>query len=126
MSPHVPRPNGACERRWRTMARDTRAKLETSKLPVSFWWYHLKSSTEVSALLPSRITPNESPCFSFTRQVPSCTEARPIGCRLFAKIMLQPHKLSPQSTPCVYLGRPRDQPGHAVHLRVTTSAICKD
>eukprot|EP00965_Chrysotila_dentata_P068116 2253127-Pleurochrysis_carterae.AAC.1 len=40
ISPHVPRQNGACERQWRTMARDIRAKLATSKLPVSYWWYH--------------------------------------------------------------------------------------
>eukprot|EP00965_Chrysotila_dentata_P081294 2684511-Pleurochrysis_carterae.AAC.1 len=29
----VPRQNGACERQWRMMARDVRAKLATSKLP---------------------------------------------------------------------------------------------
>eukprot|EP00965_Chrysotila_dentata_P066029 2186287-Pleurochrysis_carterae.AAC.1 len=26
--------------------------------------------------------------------------------------MLQPIKLSPQSSPCIYLGRARNQPGH--------------
>eukprot|EP00965_Chrysotila_dentata_P026318 872224-Pleurochrysis_carterae.AAC.1 len=59
-SPYVPRQNGACERQWRTMARDVRAKLAQSKLPVSYWWYHLKSSTDVSSLLPTRANPKES------------------------------------------------------------------
>eukprot|EP00965_Chrysotila_dentata_P012225 401527-Pleurochrysis_carterae.AAC.3 len=36
-----------------------RAKSATSKLPVSFWWYHLKSSTDVAALPPSRANPKE-------------------------------------------------------------------
>eukprot|EP00965_Chrysotila_dentata_P175070 5779096-Pleurochrysis_carterae.AAC.1 len=36
ISPRVPRQNGACERQWCTMARDVRAKLATSKLPISF------------------------------------------------------------------------------------------
>eukprot|EP00965_Chrysotila_dentata_P122335 4043778-Pleurochrysis_carterae.AAC.1 len=26
--------------------------------------------------------------------------------------MLRPHKLAPQSVPCIYLGKTRDQPGH--------------
>eukprot|EP00965_Chrysotila_dentata_P114406 3781183-Pleurochrysis_carterae.AAC.1 len=38
ISPQVPRQNGACERQWRTRARDMRAKLATSKLPASYWW----------------------------------------------------------------------------------------
>eukprot|EP00965_Chrysotila_dentata_P013333 441056-Pleurochrysis_carterae.AAC.1 len=33
ISPHVPHQNGICELQWRTMARDMRAKLATSKLP---------------------------------------------------------------------------------------------
>eukprot|EP00965_Chrysotila_dentata_P129470 4279771-Pleurochrysis_carterae.AAC.1 len=37
ISPHVPWQNGVCERQWRTIARDMRAKLATSKLPTSFW-----------------------------------------------------------------------------------------
>eukprot|EP00965_Chrysotila_dentata_P025636 851678-Pleurochrysis_carterae.AAC.1 len=31
--------------------------------------------------------------------------------------MLQPNKLSPQSTPCTYLGRARNQPGHMCYDR---------
>eukprot|EP00965_Chrysotila_dentata_P081814 2700667-Pleurochrysis_carterae.AAC.4 len=46
------------------------------------------------------------------RIVPSCAGVRPIGCRVFPKIYLQPNKLLPQSIPCVYLGRARNQPGH--------------
>eukprot|EP00965_Chrysotila_dentata_P098271 3248988-Pleurochrysis_carterae.AAC.1 len=72
ISPHVPRQNGACERQWRTMARDMRAKLATSKLPASYWWYHLKSSTDVSSILPLQDAPSESPWFRFTGNVPSC------------------------------------------------------
>eukprot|EP00965_Chrysotila_dentata_P139870 4623925-Pleurochrysis_carterae.AAC.2 len=81
ISPHVPRQNGMCERQWRTMARDMRAKLATSKPPVSFWWYHLKPSTDVAALLPSRAKPAESAWFRFTGITPSCAGVRPIGCR---------------------------------------------
>eukprot|EP00965_Chrysotila_dentata_P104602 3454570-Pleurochrysis_carterae.AAC.1 len=62
------------------MARDMRAKLATSKLPVSYWWYHLKSSTDVSSLLPLHDAPR-SPWFRFTGNVPSCAGVRPIGCR---------------------------------------------
>eukprot|EP00965_Chrysotila_dentata_P021150 700390-Pleurochrysis_carterae.AAC.1 len=94
------------------MARDDRAKLVTSKLPVSFWWYHLKSSTDVLSLLPLRNEPNLTPWFKFTGIVPSCAGVRPIGCRVFPKICLRQNKLSPQSIPCVYLGRARNQPGH--------------
>eukprot|EP00965_Chrysotila_dentata_P193777 6175955-Pleurochrysis_carterae.AAC.4 len=63
ISPHVPRQNGAYECQWRTMARDMRAKLVTSKLAVSYWWYHLKSSSDVSSLLPLRDVQSESPWF---------------------------------------------------------------
>eukprot|EP00965_Chrysotila_dentata_P215276 6188669-Pleurochrysis_carterae.AAC.2 len=79
---------------------------------MSFWWYHIKSSTDVAALLPSRETPNESAWYHFTGNVPSCAGVRPIGRRVHPKIMLQPNKLSLQSTPCIYLGRARNQPGH--------------
>eukprot|EP00965_Chrysotila_dentata_P099188 3280039-Pleurochrysis_carterae.AAC.1 len=72
ISPHVPRQNGICERQWRTMAHDMRAKLATSKLPVSLWWYHLKSFTDVAAILPSRANPKESAWFRFTGITPSC------------------------------------------------------
>eukprot|EP00965_Chrysotila_dentata_P167013 5514955-Pleurochrysis_carterae.AAC.1 len=81
ISPRVPRQNGACERQWRTMARDVRAKLAASKLPISFWWYHLKSSTDVSSLLPLRDEPSQTPWFRFTGIIPSCAGVRPIGCR---------------------------------------------
>eukprot|EP00965_Chrysotila_dentata_P130560 4316609-Pleurochrysis_carterae.AAC.1 len=37
---------------------------------------------------------------------------RPIGCRVYPKLMLRPHKLAPQWAPCIYLGKARDQPGH--------------
>eukprot|EP00965_Chrysotila_dentata_P163967 5413650-Pleurochrysis_carterae.AAC.1 len=54
----------------------------------------------------------QTPSFRFTGVVPSCAGVRPIGCRVFPKIYLQPKKLSQQSIPCVYLGRARNQPGH--------------
>eukprot|EP00965_Chrysotila_dentata_P152426 5037875-Pleurochrysis_carterae.AAC.2 len=63
------------------MARDMRAKLATSKLPVLLWWYHLKSSTDVAALLPSCAKPKESAWFRFTGITPACAGVRPIGCR---------------------------------------------
>eukprot|EP00965_Chrysotila_dentata_P184495 6090656-Pleurochrysis_carterae.AAC.1 len=69
ISPHVPRQNGACERKWQTMVGDVRAKLATSKLPVSCWWYHLKSSTDVASRLSTRANrPKESAWFRFTGQ----------------------------------------------------------
>eukprot|EP00965_Chrysotila_dentata_P034826 1159268-Pleurochrysis_carterae.AAC.1 len=85
-SPHVPRQNGVCERLWRTMARDMRAKLATSKLPASFWWYLMKSSTDIAAILPTLATPTKSAWFKFTGQKPSCAGVRPIGCRVYPKI----------------------------------------
>eukprot|EP00965_Chrysotila_dentata_P130552 4316322-Pleurochrysis_carterae.AAC.1 len=33
--------------------------------------------------------------------------------------MLQPNKLSPQSTPCIYLGRARNQPGHMCYYPIS-------
>eukprot|EP00965_Chrysotila_dentata_P116815 3860854-Pleurochrysis_carterae.AAC.1 len=99
-----------------------RAKLATSKLPASYWWYHLKSSTDVSSLLPLRDAPSESQWCRFTGAVPSCAGVRPIGCRVYPKLQLQPHKLSPQSVPCIYLGRARNQPGHMC-LDPTTKRI---
>eukprot|EP00965_Chrysotila_dentata_P122427 4046136-Pleurochrysis_carterae.AAC.1 len=92
------------------MAKDVRAKLTTSKLPVSFCWYHLKSSTDVSSLIPIREEPNHTPWFKFTGVVPSCAGVRPIGCRVFPKIYLQPNKLSPQSIPCIIMPWTRTQP----------------
>eukprot|EP00965_Chrysotila_dentata_P010074 328274-Pleurochrysis_carterae.AAC.2 len=74
--------------------------------------YHLKLSTDVSSLLPLREEPNQTPWFRFAAVVPSCAGVRPIGYRVFPKIYLQPNMLSPQSIPCVYLGRARNQPGH--------------
>eukprot|EP00965_Chrysotila_dentata_P198064 6178573-Pleurochrysis_carterae.AAC.1 len=37
--------------------------------------------------------------------------------------MLQPHKLSPQSAACIYLGRAKNQPGHIMCLEPITKRI---
>eukprot|EP00965_Chrysotila_dentata_P083503 2753894-Pleurochrysis_carterae.AAC.2 len=63
------------------MAGYMRAKLPTSKVLVSFWWYHLKSFTDVAALLPSRAKSAKSAWFQFTGITPSLAGVRSISCR---------------------------------------------
>eukprot|EP00965_Chrysotila_dentata_P241716 6204442-Pleurochrysis_carterae.AAC.1 len=78
------------------------------------WWYRLKSSTDVSALLPSRATPNKSPWFRFTGQIPFCagvfqTNRLPRASKDHATAA---QTITLIHAVCVYPGRARDQPGH--------------
>eukprot|EP00965_Chrysotila_dentata_P180755 5966455-Pleurochrysis_carterae.AAC.1 len=69
-------------------------------------------SPEIIHRRGSRANPKESAWFRFTGISPSCAGVRPIGCRVYPKVMLRPHKPSPQSAACTYLGRARNQPRH--------------
>eukprot|EP00965_Chrysotila_dentata_P227541 6196077-Pleurochrysis_carterae.AAC.1 len=86
--------------------------LATSKLPTSYYWYHMKAAADVARLLPFCADPSSCPYFRYEGRKPSCTGVRSVGCSVYPKLYLLLHKLADQSTRCVHLGRAIDQPEH--------------
>ena len=108
------------ERQWRTMANDTRAMLNTSKLPRNYCWYALRQSVAVRNTLPIETDPSTCALSLFTGSKPPAGHFRVFGCVVYAKIYDRMHKMSNQAVCCVHLG---SAPG-GTFVAIRRVAVC--
>jgi Integrase core domain. len=134
IAPHCPRQNGVCERQWRTLAADTRRLLAQARMPRSFWWYAMRHSAMVAALVPLSAAKHECAWSRFTSKAkPSCSWVRVWGCLAYTKLYNPVTKVHDQSLRTIYLGQSPDQPGDVcydpAHNRIHVSPnnnFCRD
>ncbi|KAJ9545500.1 hypothetical protein OSB04_025207 [Centaurea solstitialis] len=99
--PYTSQQNGKAERAIRTINNVMRTLLFQASLPPNFWAEALNMTVHILNLLPTTTLSFQSPCE-----------------KLYA-----PHKLSPRSTACVYLGPSANHRGHRCYDLVSHRII---
>lgn len=91
----------------------TRALLQDSKLPSSFWVDSLLTAIYLINRLPSPTIKNKSPYHLLYRKKPTYTHLKIFGCSCFPWIPTTlTHKLQPRSSQCIFLGYCTSQKGY--------------
>lgn len=97
----------------RTINNIKRTLLFHAFLPPSYWFYALETATYLLNILPSKVLNNNTPAFTLFGRTPSYDHIRVFGCLCFPNLSATaPNKLSPRSTPCVFLGYPVEHRGY--------------
>jgi hypothetical protein len=111
--PHTSPQNGKAERLLRTTNDILRTLLIQAKLPPPFWVEALHTATHLLNLRPSRSISHDTLHFRFYGVHPSYDHLRVFGCLCYPNMYATTdHKLAPRSTPCVFLGYPREHKGY--------------
>ncbi|WVZ85642.1 hypothetical protein U9M48_032542, partial [Paspalum notatum var. saurae] len=85
----------------------------TSKTPLAFWAEALVTATYLINRRPCRATGTTTPHELLLGAPPRYDELRVFGCRCYPNTTATAsHKLSPHSTPCVFIGYPTDHRGY--------------
>jgi histone deacetylase 1/2 len=111
--PYTSQQNGKAERILRTINDCVRALLIQSAAPSSFWAEALNTATYLINRRPCRSTGVTTPHELLLGAPPCYDELRVFGCLCYPNITsTTPHKLSPRSVACVFLGYPGDHRGY--------------
>ncbi|KAJ0799808.1 putative RNA-directed DNA polymerase transcription factor Lambda-DB family [Helianthus annuus] len=103
--PYTPQQNGRVERKHRHVVETGLAMLFNAKLPTKYWVDAFSSAVFIINRLPSPILQGKSPFELLYHQIPNYAMFRTFGCRVFPCLRdYAPHKLSPRSIPCIFLG----------------------
>ena len=82
-----------------------RTSLFHASLPSSFWVYDLELYTYLLNILPTKTLHNQTSTHSLYLRPSSYDHLRVLGCSWFPNIFTTtPHKLTPRSTSCLFLG----------------------
>jgi hypothetical protein len=100
-----PQQNGLVERRHRHIVELSLATLFHARIPLQYWTDIFESVTFIiNRLASSALSFNTSFQQLFQKQ-PDYQFFRVLGCRCYPYTRYySPHKLSPRSTPCVFIG----------------------
>lgn len=111
--PYTSSQNGKAERIIRIINNMLRTHLLRASLPPSFWHYALATSTYLLNILPSKTIKNYTPTDILYSRQPTYDHLRVFGCLCYPNLSFKAkHKLSPRSTPCVFLGYPEHHHGY--------------
>ncbi|KAJ9558744.1 hypothetical protein OSB04_013358 [Centaurea solstitialis] len=111
--PQTSQQNGKSERMIHHLNDVIRALLVHSRLPPTFWVEALHTATYLHNILPTRKLDYNTPAYALYRRHPTYDHLRVFGCACYPNMSAtQPHKLSPRSTQCVFLGYPSDFRGY--------------
>lgn len=103
--PHTPEQNGRAERTHRHIIETTLALLYQAHLPTEFWMEALLTSVYLINRLPHSAIQFRIPYTVLFHASPDYAFLIPFGCLCYPWLKpYPPHKLSPKSTPCVFLG----------------------
>ena len=107
-----PQQNGVAERRNRTLMNMVRSMLSNFTLPVSLWMEALKTATQISNHVPSKLVP-KIPYELWTARKPSMNCFHVWGCAAEAKLF-NPSlgKLDPKTESCYFIGYPDKSKGY--------------
>ena len=111
--PHTSQQNGKSERMIRTLNNAIRTLLFQSHLAPAYWAEALHTAAHVLNILPSASIGNQTPHYLLYKQQPSYSHLRTFGCLCFPNLnFMTTNKLSPRSTPCLFLGYPTNHRGY--------------
>ncbi|PKU73657.1 Retrovirus-related Pol polyprotein from transposon TNT 1-94 [Dendrobium catenatum] len=111
--PYTPPQNGVAERKHRHLTEITRALLIQAHLPQYLWVDTLLTAVHIINRLPSPNTFNKSPYELLYKHPPIYNHLKVFGCLCYP--WLKPYvnnKLSPLSSPCVFIGYAVQQKGY--------------
>ncbi|KAL4587848.1 hypothetical protein LXL04_000722 [Taraxacum kok-saghyz] len=109
--PYTSQQNGKSERMLRIINNTIRTLLFHARMPPTYWVEALHMATYLLNILPTTTLNNDTPYYKLFQKQPSYAHLRVFGCLGFPQIVT-PHKLSPRSTPCVFLGYPSNHIGY--------------
>lgn len=105
--PHTSQQNGKAERMIRTVNNTIRCLLFQAKLSGVYWVEALHVAVHTLNMLPYSSIQNQIPYIKLFNKKPSYNHLKVFGCLCFPNINHSNlHKLSPRSTPCLFLGYP--------------------
>jgi hypothetical protein len=97
----------------RTTTNMLRCLLFQASLPASYWAETLHTATHLLNRLPSKAVRHPTPHFALYGTTPSYDHLRVFGCACYPNTSgTAPHKLSPRSTRCLFLGYSPDHKGY--------------
>jgi hypothetical protein len=101
------------ERMIRTTTNMLRCLLFQASFPASYWVEPLHTATHLLNCLPSKAVSHPTPHFALYGTAPSYDHLRVFGCACYPNTSATaPHKLSPRSTRCLFLGYSPDHKGY--------------
>lgn len=110
--PYTSQQNRHAGRMIRTVTNMVCSLLFQAHLLPTYWAMALNVATHLINLLPTKTLHNLTPQEVLFRSPPSYSHLHVFGCLCYTNISsTSPHKLSPRSTPCVFLGYPSFQKG---------------
>ncbi|KAJ9553498.1 hypothetical protein OSB04_017543, partial [Centaurea solstitialis] len=122
--PYTSQQNGKAERAIRTINNVMRTLLFQASLPPNFWAEALNMTVHILNLLPTTTLSFQSPCEKLYGTFPTFMQLRVFGCLCYPNLSsTAPHKLSPRSTACVYLGPSANHRGHRYYDLVSHRII---
>lgn len=112
--PHTSSQNGKAERMIRTLNDITRSLLTQAFMPPTYWVDALLMANYLHNILPTKTLHYRTPTHALFLRPPTYTHIKVFGCLCFPHLSATTtHKLSPRSTPCVFLGFPPNHRGYA-------------
>jgi hypothetical protein len=111
--PYTSPQNGKAERIIHSINNVIRTLLFQANLPVRYWAEGLHTATYLLNRLPTKTIQAACPHMALFGSPPSYEHLRVIGCACYPNTSATtPHKLSPRSTRCVFLGYSSDHKGY--------------
>ena len=105
--------NGKAERMIRTINNVCRSLLFHASLPPSYWVESLHMATYLLIIRPTRVLHNLTPMHILDNKAPSYDHLRTFGYLCYPNLSsTTTHKMSPRSTPCIFLGYPLNHRGY--------------
>jgi hypothetical protein len=97
----------------RTTTNMIRCLLFQASLPASYWAEALHTATHLLNRLPSKAVRHPTPYFALYDTTPSYDHLCVFGCACYPNTSaIAPHKLTPRSTRCLFLGYSPDHKGY--------------
>lgn len=122
--PYTSQQNGRAERVLRTLNDGLRTLLFHAAIPTSFWPDALATSTYLLNRRPCRPRNNATPFELLFGTVPDYNHLHIFGCLCYPNTTATaPHKLSPHSVRCVFLGYPQDQRSYKCYNPATKRVL---
>lgn len=111
--PHTSPQNGKVERMIRTINNVCRSLLFHASLPSSYWVESLHTASYLLNIRPTRLLGNLTPVHILYHRAPTYDHIRTFGCLCYLNVFATAsNKMSPRSTPCIFLGYPLSHRGY--------------
>lgn len=109
--PYTSQQNGKSECMIRIIDNIGRTLLLHARLPSEYWVEALHMAERLLNILPSITLHNNTRFHKLYKKIPTYTHLCVFGCLCFPNVV-EPHKISPRSTPSIFLGYPTNHKGY--------------